>query len=136
MKTDPEEQPGSTLRNLLVWLTLMTLASANFLLGLLADIGDALLPALIGVAIVEMVVGLVFFMRLDEQRGTRRVIFPLGLGFVMLLGLLSYLDIITRWEPTRPDGPTQPKLPPEIDQRLSPDSPPPPIPMRVKGSLP
>lgn len=136
MKTDPEEKEGSSLRNVLVWIALMTLAGANFLLGLLADIGKALLPATVGIALLEMTIGLIFFMRLDEQKGARRVAFPVGLAFVLLLGLISLLDVITRWAPTRPDGPTQPKLPPEIEQRLGPDTPPPPIPMRIKGGLP
>lgn len=136
MKTDPEEKPESTLRNVLVWVALLMLAGANFLLGMFAEIGDALLPATIGVALVEMTVGLVYFMHLDEERGARRMAFPVGLAFVFLLGLISMLDIITRWPPARPDGPTQPRLPPEIGSRLGPDTPPPPIPMRVNGALP
>lgn len=135
MKTDPEERPGSTSRNILVWLALMTLAGANFLFGLFADIGEALLPTLLGISILEMTIGLVFFMKLDEQKGARRVAFPVGLGFVLLLGLISLLDVITRWAPARPDGPTQPQLPPEIEERLGPDTPKPPIPMRIKGEI-
>lgn len=136
MKPFPEEREGSSLRNVLVWLALITLAGANFLIGLLADIGKAKLPALIGVSVVEMTIGLIYFMRLDEQKGARRAAFPVGLAFVVLLGLIALLDVITRWAPTRPDGPTQPKLPPEIEDRLGPDTPPPPIPMRVRGGLP
>lgn len=136
MKTDPEERPGSTLRNVLVWLALLTCAGANFLFGMFAEIGDALLPTVIGISLLEMTLGLIYFMHLDEEHGARRIAFPVGLAFVFLLGLISMLDIVTRWAPTRPDGPTQPKLPPEIPARLGPDTPPPPIPMRVKGALP
>lgn len=136
MKADPEERRGSSVHNFLVFLALLTLAGTNFVLGMFAEIGDGLLPATIGVALIEMSIGLIYFMHLDEERGARRIAFPIGLAFVFLLGLLSMLDIVTRWAPTRPDGPTQPQLPPEVPSRLGPDTPPPPIPMRLKGGLP
>lgn len=133
MKTDPEEQEHDWLHAVLVWIALVTCGGANFLLGKLSDIGNWRLYGTMVVAVVEMTIGAWYWLHLDEQRGARRAALPLSLFFVSLLGALTILDLITRWAPVRPDGPSMPAMPPAISARIGAGLPPRPIPDQVTG---
>jgi cytochrome c oxidase subunit 4 len=133
MKTDPEEKEHDWVHAVLVYVALMTCAGANFLIGEVSDIGNWRLYSVIIVGTIEMGIGAWYWMHLDEQRGARRAALPLALVFVALLGSLSILDLITRWPPVLPDGPSQRALPPAIPWRIGVGKPPQPLPSQVTG---
>lgn len=133
MKTDPEEREHGWLHAVGVFCALVTCAGANFLLGKVADIGNWRLYGTMMIAVVEMAIGAWFWLHLDEQRGARRAILPVSLFFVSLLGVITIIDLVTRWAPVRPDGPSMPAMPPAISARVGPGVPPRPIPNQVTG---
>lgn len=133
MNPDPEEREHRGLRAVLVYVALVACAGANFLIGRVSDLGDWRLYGVLLFAVVEMAIGSWYWMHLDEQRGARRAALPVSLFFVTLLGLLTITDLITRWGPVRPDGPSMPMMPPAISARVGAGLPPRPIPDQVTG---
>jgi cytochrome c oxidase subunit 4 len=60
-------------------------------------------PTSLGIAVLKTVLVAMFFMHLAEQRGARRVVLPVSVLFLGLLGM-TVLEAMTRLRMARPDG--------------------------------
>lgn len=79
----------------IVWLGVMGLALASFLLSLL-HLGAAAPYVALGIALVKAVLIALFFMHLVEQPSVSRWAFLLGLCLAALLLVMVGLDVLTR----------------------------------------
>jgi len=104
--TESDQHSGrhvGPLTLLVVWLVLVGDAAANF--GLFhVKLGSLQLPVALGLATLNFVLLLWFFMHLAEVRGTRRFALPVGVLYLLLLLALTLLDVTTRFPPARPNG--------------------------------
>jgi hypothetical protein len=60
------------------------------------------LPVALGIATLEVLLIMIFYMELKAQRGARRFMLPAASIFLFLLGSLTILDNATRWPPVKP----------------------------------
>ncbi|WP_375769235.1 cytochrome C oxidase subunit IV family protein [Archangium gephyra] len=97
-----------------VWVVLVVLTLATWVLGTKAKLGPYSLPTSLGIAVLKTVLVAMFFMHLVEQRGARRVVLPVAVLFLGLLLGVSVLEAMTRIRMARPDG---------IDEELEPKRP-------------
>ncbi len=104
-------QKTSVLRYVGVWIALVVLTTATFLLAK-APLGSWHLPVSIAIASGKAALIGFFFMHLVQSRGASRVALLVALIFLGLLMSLSWADIKTRFEPTVPPGPYVPALGP------------------------
>ncbi len=88
-----------------VWVVLVVLTVATWVLGTKMKLGPYSLPTSLGIAVVKTVLVAMFFMHLVEQPGARRVVFPVSALFLALLLGVSLVEAMTRVRMARPDGP-------------------------------
>jgi cytochrome c oxidase subunit 4 len=99
-------------QNLIVYGVLVAATVGNYFLAQ-APLGNWRLPALLVVALIETVVGALFYMHLVEQSPSLRFVLPLAMAWVVLLMGFTLLDVITRYPPANAPGAPRQELPPE-----------------------
>jgi cytochrome c oxidase subunit IV len=87
-----------------VWVGLVVLTVATWILGAKLELGPYSLPTSLVIALVKTVLVAMFFMHLVEQPGARRVVLPVSVFFLTLLLGVSLLEVMTRERMSRPDG--------------------------------
>jgi cytochrome c oxidase subunit IV len=99
-----EKQEKSAWGYVVVWVGLVVLTVATWVLGTKLKLGPYSLPASLVIALVKTVLVAMFFMHLVEQPGARRMVLPVSALFLSLLLGLSLLEAMTRVRMARPDG--------------------------------
>lgn len=87
-----------------IWAVLAVLTVATWALGTKVKLGPYSLPVSLFIAVVKTWLVATFFMHLIEQRGARRVVFPVSVVFLALLLGVTLIDAMTRIHMARPDG--------------------------------
>lgn len=87
-----------------IWAVLAVLTVLTWVLGTKVKLGAYSLPVSLVIAVVKTWLVAMFFMHLIEQRGARRVVFPVSVVFLALLLGVSLIDAMTRIRMARPDG--------------------------------
>jgi cytochrome c oxidase subunit 4 len=87
-----------------IWAVLAVLTVATWILGTQMKLGPFALPVALLIAVVKTVLVAMYFMHLVEQRGARRVVFPVSVVFLALLMGVTLIDAMTRIRMARPDG--------------------------------
>ncbi len=91
-------------RYVAVWVALMLLTTATFLLRL-APLGRAHLATALAIAVAKSALVALFFMHLWEQRGANWLVFASAFVFVALLIGLTVADNATRFPLANPPHP-------------------------------
>lgn len=86
-----------------VWVVLAVLTVTTWVLGSKVQLGSYSLPVSMLISVVKTLLVALFFMHLIEQKGARRVVFPVAVVFLMLLMGVTLIDAMTRVRMARPD---------------------------------
>ena len=97
------EAPHSARTYVIVFITLMVLASATYALGE-GKLGAWSLPFAMGVASVKALLVMTFFMHLNEHKGAVRLTIAIAFVFIGLLIAITIGDVATRFTPSTPNG--------------------------------
>src|SRR5262249_53258631 len=87
-----------------IWVGLVLLTTLTFLLHR-APLGWLHIPVALLIACAKSALIVWFFMHLSEHRGASRLALLVPLVFLVVLTLLSWPDLRTRFTPTGPPGP-------------------------------
>lgn len=98
-----ETTHGSALRYVGVWLALLVLTAATYLLSRVG-MGAFAFPVAMAIALGKASLVVLFFMHLIEQRGVNAMVLLLSLLFVALLIGLALADVATRFPLANPQG--------------------------------
>lgn len=90
-----ERDAASTATYVFVWLGVMGLALASFLLSL-AHLGQVAPAVALSIAVIKATLIAAFFMHLAEQPSISRWAFGLGIALAALLLLMVAVDVLTR----------------------------------------
>lgn len=93
--TEGSKRHPSWLRYVVIWLCLLALTSASFLLSL-AHLGAVDVVVALGIAVAKSSLVLLFFMHLLEHRFSNAMIVLVSCALVVLLVSLVAADVATR----------------------------------------